>query len=75
MTATATKKADPEAAISAFLKNIKECNTLIASIQSHLNEHMDVPADGVTWGHVGDSGRVAMDLNQIAAYCNLISES
>ncbi len=51
--------------MSLFLARLEEARTLIAKIDMHVENHMGVDPELVTWGAAGDAGRMVAALTEI----------
>lgn len=53
-------------------KRAEEINTLLEAIRRETSNHQELAKAGVAnWGHVGNLGKVASDLRDIAAFLNV----
>ncbi len=51
--------------MSLFLARLEEARTLIAKVDMHVENHMGVDPEAVTWGAAGDAGRMVAALTEI----------
>ena len=59
--ATATN----DKAVSEFLRRVGEIREMVDCLSAHNDEHYGVDLDDVTWGSVGDLGRIRELLGEI----------
>ena len=52
--------------LGAFVHRIGECLSLLDMLHDRLEDHLGVSPAAVTWGHVGDAGRVYESLTAAA---------
>lgn len=69
-----TRKTNQEKALDAFCHHLGNARELMTLIRRHLDDHMEVGPDEVTWADVGSAGHVVEELKGVARFLNLISE-
>lgn len=57
-----------EKPVVAFMEKIEVARTLVAEIDSYLDDHLGVDPEQVNWSDVADAERVVGDLKNICAY-------
>lgn len=54
-------------AIDAYIARTAAIHAKLAQLQQLVDDHFGHDADNITWGHVGDLGRVESALDEIMA--------
>jgi hypothetical protein len=53
-------------ALSEFMEKIAEAQALLGELQAHVDEHLDVSPENVTWGTAGNAGYIVEKLRDIS---------
>ena len=56
---------------SIFMKKIQKGNDILLSIMNHLDNHMEVDAENITWGNIGNINHVIEQLNDVKDFLNI----
>lgn len=72
--AKTTRKTNQQNALDAFCHNVSSARELTALIARHLDDHMGVAPEEVTWADTGSAGHVVEQLKEVARFLNLIGE-
>jgi len=54
-----------EKALSEFMAKISETQALLGELQAHVDDHMQVSPEDVTWGTVENAGYIVEKLSDI----------
>jgi hypothetical protein len=55
-----------EKALSEFMAKISEAQALLGELQAHVDAHLEVSPEDVTWGTFGNAGYIVEKLSEIA---------
>lgn len=53
-------------ALQAFMTRISTARSLLSALEAHLDDHMGISPEDVTWANAGDAGRLVEKLEDIA---------
>ena len=63
-----------EKALANFIGNIGTITEQLAAIQAHMDNHMETNPEDINWGHVGSTGKIIEDLNNVMVFLGLKNE-
>lgn len=69
-----TRKTNKEKALDTFCHHLASARELMTMIRRHLDDHMEVGPDEVTWADAGSAAHVVEELKDVARFLNLIDE-
>jgi hypothetical protein len=70
----APEKTNQQNALDAFCHNVSSARELVTLITRHLDDHMGVAPDEVTWADTGSAAHALEELKNVARFLNLIGE-
>lgn len=73
-TQNAPSKTNREQALDAFCHHLGSASELLTLIRRHMDDHMEVDPEEVTWADAGSAAHVVEELKDIARFLNLIDE-